>query len=231
MLVPFTVVWASCWAIVQYMWRKLVSEMMVSLSSISRLRSTPRLGSEVRYGRGAGSWAGDGTRCPASASSCTIHGDIDVAKDLLRNGPSGRYSQAWMSRADQSLTRHSPKMEFSAAAAVIGLPCTLPPRLQSRSPTRNRAECSVRMQRRHRAGAVGPGVGGWEYRRRRPTKRDRGSRSEGAANSEAATAHPGETVCRRWWRAPPTSRSRHSPRRRLATAGRPRPCARRSRRV
>ena len=32
------------------------------------------------------------------------HAAIEVANDLARNGPSGRYSQAWMSRALQSLT-------------------------------------------------------------------------------------------------------------------------------
>ena len=46
------------------------------------------------------------TRAAASASSGTTHGETEVAKDLPRNGPSGWYSQAWMSRADQSLTQH-----------------------------------------------------------------------------------------------------------------------------
>ncbi len=32
-----------------------------------------------------------------------------MANDLPRNGPSGTYSHAWMSRADQSLTRTAPK--------------------------------------------------------------------------------------------------------------------------
>ncbi len=40
----------------------------------------------------------------------TTQGEIEVAKFLARNGPSGTYSQAWMSRADQSLTSTIPKM-------------------------------------------------------------------------------------------------------------------------
>ena len=39
----------------------------------------------------------------------TIHGEIVVAKLLARNGPSGWYSQACMSRADQSLSSTTPK--------------------------------------------------------------------------------------------------------------------------
>ena len=50
------------------------------------------------------------TRCGSSASSGTIHGEIEVANDLPRNGPSGTYSQRWMSRALQSLTSTKPKM-------------------------------------------------------------------------------------------------------------------------
>ena len=51
-------------------------------------------------------WPAGGTRAASSASSGTTHGEIDVANDLPRNGPSGTYSQACRSRADQSLTRH-----------------------------------------------------------------------------------------------------------------------------
>ena len=40
-----------------------------------------------------------------------------VAKDFARLGPSGTYSQAWMSRADQSLTPVTPKT-VSANSAV-----------------------------------------------------------------------------------------------------------------
>ena len=48
------------------------------------------------------------TSAGASASRGTSHGDTDVANDLPRNGPSGWYSKAWMSRADQSFTSTNP---------------------------------------------------------------------------------------------------------------------------
>ncbi len=44
-----------------------------------------------------------GTRNGASASSVTIHGESVLAKFFDRKGPSGWYSQPWMSRALQSL--------------------------------------------------------------------------------------------------------------------------------
>jgi hypothetical protein len=56
----------------------------------------------------------------------TIHGEIVVAKFFARNGPSGWYSQACMSRADQSLSRHRPKMWLSACSIGIGSPSALP---------------------------------------------------------------------------------------------------------
>ncbi len=46
----------------------------------------------------------------ASASGVMIQGEIVVQKFLARNGPSGWYSQAWMSRADQSFSRQKPAM-------------------------------------------------------------------------------------------------------------------------
>ena len=45
-----------------------------------------------------------------SASSVTTQGETVVAKFLARNGPSGWYSHFCMSRADQSLRRHRPKI-------------------------------------------------------------------------------------------------------------------------
>ena len=45
------------------------------------------------------------------------HAETEVAKDLPRNGPSGTYSQAWMSRADQSLRPTTPNT-WSANASV-----------------------------------------------------------------------------------------------------------------
>ena len=65
---------------------------------------------ERRYGSGAGSCFGPAVRNGSSAASGTTHGEIDVPKFLARNGPSGTYSHAWMSRALQSLTSTRPKM-------------------------------------------------------------------------------------------------------------------------
>jgi hypothetical protein len=45
-----------------------------------------------------------------------------VANDLARNGPSGRDSQAWMSRADQSLTRNAPNTWSANAPTPTGEP-------------------------------------------------------------------------------------------------------------
>jgi hypothetical protein len=50
----------------------------------------------------------------------TIHGEIVVAKFLARNGPSGWYSQAWMSRADQSFSSTAPKTCSGAMAWPLG---------------------------------------------------------------------------------------------------------------
>ena len=66
------------------------------------------------------------TRNGASASIVTIHGETVVAKFLPRNGPSGAISQAWMSRADQSLSRQMPNTWLSACASGTGLPSALP---------------------------------------------------------------------------------------------------------
>ncbi len=67
-----------------------------------------------------------GARNGSSASSVTTHGEIVVAKFFARNGPSGWYSHAWMSRADQSFSRHAPKRWSSAAVVGIGVPSALP---------------------------------------------------------------------------------------------------------
>ena len=78
-------------------------------------------------GRGDARERGDGTtQCP-----------IDVANDLPRNGPSGWYSQAWMSRALQSLTSTSPKTWSSARSTRTGSPRGS----AARSRRRARARC------------------------------------------------------------------------------------------
>ena len=115
---PLAVMWASCWAGVQYMSANDVradrerwetrSRIAADSSCTSRWRSNPHGSSVRRYAATGGTWVGGSTRCGASASKLTSQGDTDVAKLLPRNGPSGWYSYAWMSRADQSLTRHIP---------------------------------------------------------------------------------------------------------------------------
>src|SRR3954453_9600139 len=96
------------------------------------LRSSPpsfRSFSDVRYGSCRGSLDGRknaGTRYGSRASHVTTHGDVVVAKLLERKGPRGLYSQDWMSRADQSLTRQMPKMWSSASAIGIGAPSSFP---------------------------------------------------------------------------------------------------------
>src|ERR1700683_1263174 len=76
--------------------------------------SRPQSADSVRYG--SSSVSRDGGRTPArarggggAAPGGTTQGDTVVPKDLLRNGPSGTDSQAWMSLADQSLTMQTPK--------------------------------------------------------------------------------------------------------------------------
>lgn len=69
----------------------------------------------VRAGRGA-------TRASSRASSGVIQADTEVAKDLPRKGPRGTYSQAWMSRADQSLRRQRPKTWSRKEESGTGVP-------------------------------------------------------------------------------------------------------------
>ena len=50
-----------------------------------------------------------------------------VAKDLPRNGPSGTYSQAWMSRALQSLSSVTPKRWSRASPTETRSPTAVAP--------------------------------------------------------------------------------------------------------
>src|SRR5207248_5328470 len=101
-------------------------------SRTSIARSRPQFSLVRKYSNGSGSCAGGATRACSSASSGTIHGETEVANDFPRNGPSGWYSQAWMSRADQSLTRHTPntccsKSEVDTCVPKVdGVPTTKP---------------------------------------------------------------------------------------------------------
>ncbi len=56
----------------------------------------------------------------------TTQGETLVMKLFDRNGPSGWYSQAWMSRADQSLSRQKPAMCSAARETGMASPRALP---------------------------------------------------------------------------------------------------------
>src|SRR5258706_11152993 len=86
---PLIVVCASCWAKVQYMSVKSVREIVVAFSSTSSSKGIAHGRTARRYSAGAGSWTGGSVKYGRSASSGTTHGEIDVANDLARNGPSG----------------------------------------------------------------------------------------------------------------------------------------------
>src|SRR5918999_227814 len=82
----------------------------------------PRRLAKVRHRLGLLSARG---HAAASSLSGTTQREIDVANDLPRNGPSGWYSQAWMSRADQSLTSTAPNTWSSARPTGTGSPSLL----------------------------------------------------------------------------------------------------------
>ncbi len=71
-------------------------------------------------------------RAAASAAIGVTHADTLVANDLPRNGPSGTYSQAWMSRALQSLSSTTPNTCSSKSStptrepSADGVPTTKP---------------------------------------------------------------------------------------------------------
>src|SRR6266704_2805360 len=84
--------------------------------------SSPQSAASARYGSTAVSRDGGRILASCKAASGRIQGEIVVPKDLPRNGPSGTVSQDWMSRADQSLTRHTPNTYSANLAAGTGPP-------------------------------------------------------------------------------------------------------------
>ena len=167
------------------------------------------------------SWPGRSVQAASSAASGVTHALIEVANDLPRNGPSGTYSQAWMSRADQSLRPTTPKM-WSAKSAVatalaqrrrdadheaeLGL--DVEPRATGRRSARvaRRAPCAARTGARRRCP------------RRRPCRSGRGSRRAGASSWAAAARRRAGTSGRRWRRGARRRRSRRSRRPRTAVS-------------
>ena len=169
-----------------------------------------------------------GTRRSASSSSGTTQRLTEVANDLPRKGPSGWYSQAWMSRADQSFTSTMPNTWSSARSIgtgspiVLGMPITKPAS-SSMSSRRGRAEL--------RPGRAARTDGARACRSAQPCPRARGSRPAGGASWAAAARRRAGTSGRGSWRGGARSRSRRSrpPRRacraRRAATSRPSPHA------
>src|SRR4051794_41925886 len=72
-----------------------------------------------RYATGSGSWGRAGTKYGSSACRGVIQADRLVANDLPRNGPSGRYSKLWVSRALQSVGSAKPDTGSRAACVAM----------------------------------------------------------------------------------------------------------------
>src|SRR5437762_13795087 len=81
---------------------------------MSKVKSFARF----KYDMGAGSWAANGFRNGSSASTVTMHGEMLVQKFFARNGPSGWYSHACISRALESLIKTRPTI--SSTSRSIG---------------------------------------------------------------------------------------------------------------
>src|ERR1700733_1220469 len=86
--------------------------------------SRPQLADSARYGSNSVSSDGGRTLACSRAASGSTHGEIVVPNDLPRNGPRGTDSHAWMSLADQSLTRHTPNTCSVKRSTVTGSPST-----------------------------------------------------------------------------------------------------------
>src|ERR1700722_13841235 len=119
---PLTVRCASICAGDQYMVRYGGRGITSPFQTTARSMSRPQSELSRRYGSTAGCWPGSGTRAVARAASGTTHGETEVANDLPRCGPSGTYSQACRSRADQSLTRTTPNTWSANAPVGIDVP-------------------------------------------------------------------------------------------------------------
>ena len=184
-LAPLTVRCASCCAGVQYMPANGGRETTLAVQ-LDRQRDVqaPRVlgvvaGRAAAAGRGAAARPGLLRARPAAPPTA----ETEVANDLPRNGPSGTYSHAWMSRADQSLTSSTPKTCSAKASTGTGSPSRDGRRRRSRPRPRCPAACdgpNVGARLRRAAARTGGRPG---YRRPRPSRRGRGSRSAGASSS------------------------------------------------
>ncbi len=129
---------ASIWAGVQYIDANGGDETTVPLISTVSSRSSASLRpSSSRYGCTCWLRVGGRTHAASSASSGVIHAAMLVANDLPRNGPSGTYSHAWMSRADQSFTKQMPKTCERKSSTPTLVPSVEP------TPTTNPTSASI----------------------------------------------------------------------------------------
>ena len=87
---PLTVMWASCWAGVQYIvGERRPADQLAVEPDLEREVEAPRVGVGVVAGRAAaaGRAPAAATRAASSAASGTTHAETEVANDLPRNGP------------------------------------------------------------------------------------------------------------------------------------------------
>ena len=152
-------------------------------------RPAPTAALTARYGSGCGSCFGVAhLRRLAAPSSGTTQGEIVEANDLPRFGPSGTYSHAWMSRADQSLKSTTPKRCRSASSTGTGSPSA---ESGADDEAQLRLDVEPRRSARTRApGRRGPCADRTAARCRCPRPRScphgRGSRRAGASSSASA---------------------------------------------
>src|SRR4051794_10912401 len=144
---PLLVRWASIWAGDQYIARYGGRETPVPFTSISTAMSSPAGSAIRRYSSGSGRCPGSGALAVSSAGSGVTQAATLVANDLPRNGPSGTYSHAWMSLADQSFNPTTPKTWSANAEVGTGRPNLLG------APTTNPSSASMSRRRE------GPKVG------------------------------------------------------------------------
>ena len=239
--VPLEVRCAICCGAVQYSVAALVVESRsgrssARLSHASNPMSSPHGWSTRRWGAGSGSCGGDGTLAASIAAIGRTHADTDVANDLPRNGPSGRYSNDWMSRALQSLTATTPNRCSRAEAVRTSVPGSLglprersAHRLRWRS-SRSAAGCRCPRPRRFpicRDSRPGCGASSRGAARCRDGRSDRGSRRAGVncrnrRSHRPATAGAAEPrVARRAAERPSARRPGRSGARRCVHAPRP----------
>ena len=137
-------------------------------------RDVERPGLLAQVGSGGGSCGSRGHARARELRERHHPGEIDVANDLPRNGPSGWYSQAWMSRADQSFSSTTPNMWSSARSIGTGSPIGLgTPTTKPTSSSMSSRRLGPKLRRRAAArSAAGPACRS-HHRARPPVVADR----------------------------------------------------------